>query len=750
MRVTGFVPATPFGLVMLAGSAPLIIGLGLILAGPVGVFLAVFGGGLFVLAALFARRSTSTAAPVQDESLLGRTDLSGALRDTSGSNTEIWHRLGDLVQRPERTAYKALSFFEDTGAGSDAYTELVRMLDGDMALLEVRPATTTDLIWRLISLKGTRISKTVAYQNVPFAWIRKDAGGRVIEANAMARDWGFLPGLEELPLADGEVIQGSVHRVPAKQGMRVFAVLGQRTDIAEDIMFLPLPEREASVTSMPQFIELLPLPVLQLDKAGRVVAANAPAGGVLAADLAPGTAIASVLDGMSVPITERLEDVFETGRSTRAEIARIEQGDTERFLQVSIAPITLDGDVFALMTLADATEMKTLEAQFVQGQKMQAVGQLAGGVAHDFNNLLTAISGHCDLMLMRHEVGDADYSDLQQIHQNSNRAASLVRQLLAFSRKQTLRLKLMRVEDSLVELSHLLNRLIGDQITLRIVRDDDLPTVRGDERQFEQVIMNLVVNARDAMQEGGTIELRARKLVLETEMARDGATLPAGEYILIQVADNGEGIAPTKLKKVFEPFFTTKAPGEGTGLGLSTVYGIVKQSGGFIFVDSQVGVGTTFSVYLRSAGRDVEAVEESVPEGPSLPDLTGDAQILLVEDEAPVRSFASKALKMRGYSVREASTGSAALELLQTTPNYVPDMIVSDVMMPGLDGPNWVAEALKLHPEMRVVFMSGYAEDVFTDERPPIDGAAFLPKPFSLNQLVETVRSTLDANELVS
>ena len=392
-----------------------------------------------------------------------------------------------------------------------------------------------------------------------------------------------------------------------------------------------------------------------------------------------------------------------------------------------------------LAVLNDATELKTLEAKFVQSQKMQAIGQLAGGVAHDFNNLLTAISGHCDLLLLRHDQGDQDYADLVQIHQNANRAASLVGQLLAFSRKQNLQPEVLDLRDTLSDLTHLLNRLAGEKVRLTLIHDPDLKSIRADKRQLEQVMMNLVVNARDAMPEGGDIDISTNTMTLETEFVRQRATVPAGEYVIVQVADQGVGISSDKLSKIFEPFYTTKRLGEGTGLGLSTAYGIVKQTGGFIFAESDRGRGTTFSLYFPVHRADKTARAAPQPPKAAVLARAGEGVILLVEDEAPVRAFASRALKMRGYQVIEADCAEEALELLKDDDLDV-DVFVTDVIMPGLDGPTWVREALKKRPDVKVIFVSGYAEDSLADQQARIPNSVFLPKPFSLNQLAATVQ----------
>jgi two-component system cell cycle sensor histidine kinase/response regulator CckA len=397
-----------------------------------------------------------------------------------------------------------------------------------------------------------------------------------------------------------------------------------------------------------------------------------------------------------------------------------------------------------LAVLSDATELKTLEAQFVQSQKMQEVGQLAGGVAHDFNNLLTAINGHCDLLLMRHDVADVEHGDLMQIRQNANRAAALVRQLLAFSRKQTLRPTVINLQDTLSELAHLLNRLLSEKVALRIEHGQDLAPVRVDERQLEQVIMNLVVNARDAMPRGGEVRITTRNIRLAEDLHRDRAVVFKGDYVVIEVADSGTGIPRDKLNKIFEPFFTTKQVGEGTGLGLSTAYGIIKQTGGFIFADSPAGQGATFTIYLPAYETRSEPAPAPEPEARPPRDLTGRGLVLLVEDEDPVRSFAARALQLRGYTVVEATSGEEALEILSDDGLHV-DILLSDVIMPGLDGPAWVREARKARPDAKVIFMSGYTEDAFSGGDCGIPGAAFLPKPFTLPELTQRVKDTLDA-----
>jgi two-component system cell cycle sensor histidine kinase/response regulator CckA len=496
------------------------------------------------------------------------------------------------------------------------------------------------------------------------------------------------------------------------------------------------------------FFEPLPVALLQLSPDGRIFQANRLARELLGW---PGGEVnlTDRVEGLGRSVRDWLDDASAGRVASRSEVLRVLRDDKELFAQIALERIVQDGAVTLVAVLHDATKLKTLEAQFVQSQKMQAIGQLAGGVAHDFNNLLTAISGHCDLLLLRHDQGDPDYGDLMQIAQNANRAASLVGQLLAFSRKQTLRPELLDLREILTDLTHLLNRLVGEKVSLVFSHDPGLAPIRADKRQLEQVIMNLVVNARDAMPEGGEIRIETAMHQLDAELERDRAVVPPGGYVLVRVIDEGSGIPPDKLNKIFEPFFTTKRPGEGTGLGLSTAYGIMKQSGGFIFADSALGSGTCFTLYFPARAR----AEESAVAPAAAPDKgasrpkgdaprQGEGVILLVEDEAPVRAFAARALRLRGYTVLEADSAEHALETLKDGAVDV-DLFVTDVVMPGLDGPTWVREALRDRPQARVVFMSGYAEETFSDTQAGIPNSVFLPKPFSLTQLTDTVQAQM-------
>jgi len=398
------------------------------------------------------------------------------------------------------------------------------------------------------------------------------------------------------------------------------------------------------------------------------------------------------------------------------------------------------GDAAVLLSLKDTSEETKLKRQVAQATKMQAVGQLAGGVAHDFNNILTAILGHCDLMLMRHTPGESDYDDIQQIRHNSNRAAGLTRQLLAFSRQQTLRPQVLQLPDVVSETSNLLKRLLSEQVDLVVKHGRNLGPVRADPGQLEQVIINLAVNARDAMPNGGTLTIQTYAVAADEVRALASEILPTADYTALSVSDTGTGIPPEVLGKVFEPFFTTKEVGKGTGLGLSTVYGIVKQSGGFIFADSRVGEGTSFVIYLPVHRAESVAEVAAPPPPPKPGELWGSGTILLVEDEDMVRAVAERALTRQGYRVRTASNGEEALELLSEDDPV--DLLISDVMMPTMDGPTLVAHARERFPDLPILFMSGYAEEQLRRSI-DLDHVAFLPKPFSVQQLAQAARDAL-------
>ena len=401
----------------------------------------------------------------------------------------------------------------------------------------------------------------------------------------------------------------------------------------------------------------------------------------------------------------------------------------------------------AIVYVLDTTDQRALEAQFAQAQKMQAVGELAGGIAHDFNNVLQGILGYADLLLGNHRPTDPSFHDIMQIKQNANRAAGLVRHLLAFSRRQTLRPVVVQFTEVLSDLSTLLKRLLGQRIEFDIRHERDLWFVKADPTQFEQVIINLAMNARDAMPHAGKLKISTSNVSADGIRALGDNTIPAADYVMVEITDTGTGIAPDVLDKIFEPFFTTKDVGKGTGLGLSMVYGFVKQSGGFILCDSTLGEGTRFRIllprHIATAQETANALAEAAPQPKAVAvDLSGQGTVLLVEDEDAVRAFAARALVQRGYKVLEAASGIEALEILGELDGEV-DLIVSDVVMPEMDGPTFLREARANGVKARIIFASGYAEEAFSKNLPEGEEFGFLPKPFSLKQLTETVKAAI-------
>jgi two-component system, cell cycle sensor histidine kinase and response regulator CckA len=425
-----------------------------------------------------------------------------------------------------------------------------------------------------------------------------------------------------------------------------------------------------------------------------------------------------------------------------------EGGQAARRLYVTPLTAGLDPRECAVIYVADATEQKELEAKFAQSQKMEAIGKLAGGIAHDFNNVLQVIMGLSDLMLLKQRPSDPGYREFIDIRSNAQRAAGMVRQLLAFSRKQTLEPETLNANEALQDFAFNFKKTIGEKVDIKHVPTRHLWSIRADRTQLDQVLMNLAVNARDAMPGGGRLTLRTKNVTARESLKFGGVGMTAGEYVLIEVEDTGSGMTPDVMARIFEPFYTTKDVGKGTGLGLSTVYGIVKQTGGFIYPDSEVGKGTTFRVFLprhiptEEEENAVEAAADAKKKEP-VRDLTGTGRVLLVEDEDGVRNFAVRALQRQGYEVLEAVTGAEALDVLAEAEGMV-DVVVSDVIMPEMDGPTMYKEMLKSHPKLKIIFVSGYPRDAFEKSLDADTPFHFLAKPFSLPQLAAKVKEVLD------
>jgi two-component system cell cycle sensor histidine kinase/response regulator CckA len=555
---------------------------------------------------------------------------------------------------------------------------------------------------------------TVLYMNEAF---RRLLGGRAKKLGGVFSDLPIVSGQIHKVLCEAGEIDSMVAEVPSHGGRR-------------EVYLLPgdsLSEESVSGVEW-DAIEELPVPLLKVAKSGQIMSANHEARVLLGNRIPKSSRMSDLMKGLGRPLVDWLAETIEGKGTSTPQFLEVIHDSKGIHLQVSLNPAGDAETPHVIAVLNDVTEFKNLEMQFVQSQKMQAIGQLAGGVAHDFNNLLTAISGHCDLLLLRHDLGDGDYAVLVQIHQNANRAAVLVGQLLTYSRKQNLQPEVIDLRNTLSDSTHLLNRLVGERVTLTLDHDPRVSPIRADKRQLEQVLMNLVVNARDAMPEGGNIRIETGNTVLVGGLSRDRVTVPPGRYVELQVHDTGTGIPEDKRAKIFEPFWTTKKTGEGTGLGLSTAYGIIKQTVGYIFVDSTIGGGTTFSILIPSHDAPVEfvptpeVIEQAVP-------TSGDGFVLLVADEAPVRAFASRALRLRGFTVLEADWAEAALALL-SDPDFVVDLFLTDVIMPGKDGPTWVREALAARPDTKVIFVSGYAEEAFSEDQKSIPNSVFLPIPF--------------------
>jgi len=501
----------------------------------------------------------------------------------------------------------------------------------------------------------------------------------------------------------------------------------------------------ATVTGLEGLIASAPIGIVRLSsndlKSAQVYDVN-EAFGRLVIDCPPNALFADLLLPEDIDSLQRLNSGgeeavalrFKTGKA--AEIWRIDDAESR-----------------AVLICVDATGRREMESRMAQGSKMQAIGQIAGGVAHELNNLLTVVTLNADKLLALHPVGDPSYIELSQIQQTTGRAAELVKMLLAYARKQTFRRDVLDVGDVLSDLAVLLRQVVDEKIKIDITHGRDLPAVKADRQQLETVLMNLVTNARDAITSAG---VQGAKIMVSTKAVDSSAVrsalrgagiteVPDGNWASIIVADNGSGIPPELVEKIFEPFFTTKEVGKGTGIGLATVYGIIKQSNGFIGLETKEGAGTAFTVFLPAHIPDPNdiATPAPSPQAPTKPaDLAGRGRILLVEDEDGVRSIAAQLLTQRGYSVTEACDGEEALEIIQDNPSGF-DLMLSDVVMPGMDGPALLKAAGDLLGDARVVFMSGYAERDFAETLDANRSIAFLPKPFTLQQLAERVKTEL-------
>ncbi|WP_159008725.1 cell cycle histidine kinase CckA [Bradyrhizobium sp. S69] len=517
------------------------------------------------------------------------------------------------------------------------------------------------------------------------------------------------------------------------------------------------PQRAAEVRFM-RFFDHTPMAIATVDRAGAVVRANARF-----AKLAQGLGLeASASNSIFRTVNARdrssLIAAINQAAEGQGDIPPVEamlDSTGERWGQFFVTTVEADEreTEAAIVYMLETTERRTLENQINQSQKMDMVGQLAGGIAHDFNNVLSAIMMANDFLLNAHKPTDPSFQDIMQIKQNATRAATLVRQLLAFSRKQTLRPQVLDLGDALSDLTMLLRRLIGEKVKFDPVHGRDLWPVKVDVSQFEQVIVNLAVNARDAMPDGGKLTIKTANVAAQQAEKLSYKGMPPADYVRIDVSDTGTGIPAEIVDKIFEPFFSTKEVGKGTGLGLSTVYGIVKQTGGFVYVESEEGRGTTFCIFLPRHHLEPEAQHEpqaangaakdtAAEAKPPRVDLTGQGTILLVEDEEGLRSLNARGLRSRGYTVIEASNGVEALEVFDERDGAV-DLVVSDVVMPEMDGPTLLRAMRQRNPDLKIIFVSGYAEDAFAKSLEENEKFDFLAKPFALSALVAKVKETM-------
>jgi two-component system cell cycle sensor histidine kinase/response regulator CckA len=611
-----------------------------------------------------------------------------------------------------------------------------------------------------VSPETRRIAEVAARSHI--AWVVTSGDGTVVDCNDAYRRMvgeraGELPAPPQLALT-GEAAAAALYRLARKAAAgktsEEIIEFGQAQKVAASVRplkggettwwFTPVlasRARETGGTKPPvsatEMLEQAPIGAATVTAEGQITSCNKAFTEFFNQGSLSGRRLAELVDGGD---QEHLKELLSGAAHSPVEIRSAASREHMAELYASAA----DGDgKRRTIYLVDVSEQKALETKFAQSQKMQAVGQLAGGVAHDFNNLLTVIIGNSELLLMRHQASDPSFRDINDIRQNAIRAANLVRQLLAFSRQQTMQPRAIDLGIGISELGELLRRLLPEGVALKIERDGEVWPVHADEAQLNNAIINLVVNARDAMPKGGSVTIRiANETIAEATMV-GSANMPAGDYVRIEVSDSGVGIPDEYIGKIFDPFFTTKPVGEGTGLGLATVYGIVKQSGAFIAVESAVGRGTSFCIYLPRHYGEVEVRGEIAP----VRDVTGHETILLVEDEDAVRSFAARALKQRGYQVIEAASGEQALEVVKGRPNDI-QLIVTDVVMPNMDGPTLVRAVRRLRPDIQVIFMSGYAEEAFrrNDEKP--EDLHFLPKPFGLKQLAAKVKDVLSGTAI--
>jgi two-component system cell cycle sensor histidine kinase/response regulator CckA len=662
-------------------------------------------------------------------------DAASGERNGEPSDLVLW-RVADVTAERQKEAAR-LAGVEVQLAQFDSAPVGLASVAGDGTLLHIN-ATLARWIGRT--------PRSVLENRMTLADITSGDGGGLVSGLIGRAGGAQAASLDvDLMCEDGRIVPVRLlaRAVPSGKGLTV-AVLNLTAESAEL-------EGDAAQARFARFFQSAPFGIAILGPDGRIGSANA-AFSRMVLDGGSGTGVAAV-EALCRAAGPEMRATVEAGLkralSGRASLAPIEitvGAKRDHVTRVYMSPFAAAGVAreAAILYVIDATEQKALEAKFAQSQKMEVVGKLAGGIAHDFNNMLTAILGFSDMLLTMHRPKDIAFKDIMNIKSSANRAAELVRKLLALARQQTLQNEVFNLGDVLTDQFNMLKGYLGEKNELRISTAPDLWSVMVDRHEFEQALFNLITNAKDAMPDGGSLTIAARN-VTERECQKLGhREFAPGEYVLIEVGDTGHGMSPEVMDKIFEPFFTTKAIGKGTGLGLASVYGMVKQSGGYIYPESEIGRGTTFRIYLprcHAEKEDEAAASKEKKKETRAADLTGTGRVLLVEDEEVVRNFAARALKRQGYKVLEASTGVEALEVMEKNKGKI-DLVVSDVVMPEMDGPTLLKELRKTNPGLKIIFVSGYPNDAFKASLGE-EEFAFLPKPFSLPQLAAKVKEEL-------
>ncbi|WDI32798.1 ATP-binding protein [Hyphococcus flavus] len=650
--------------------------------------------------------------------------------------------------------------------------------------VSVRPIKGADdyVVWRLRELpveEDKHDALAAAYADLPRPVFALEKSGQIAWTNAALRDKlgasrGELQSIDDVILGETRELVSTLWRIdrtetkaqvrrrdadPAEAVFSAFRrggvgegfacvemVVDEAADKVEDVKL------SGDISESPFGVAIIEG---EINRDGRIVEANKAFTDAFSAEK-KNTPLAKCVNAVALEdIADEIRRKSRSGGSPKPVETTIGEGVNARTFALYARPVRRKRGSYGvrrtLLYTVDVTDRKQMEEEYAQDQKLRGIGELASKVAHDFNNYLQVVIGHCERLMLKHPAGDPAYQDLVQIRENAQRAANTTKQLLAFSRKQTLKKEVLSITELLRDFSPFLNRSIGEKVKLELINGRALPTIRVDKHQLETAIMNLAVNARDAMApKGGILTVRTQFLSGEEATGRKVQGLSEQDYVLLEVSDNGPGVPAELIDKIFDPFFTTKESGKGTGLGLSTVYGIVRQLEGVIALKSEPGKGATFEIYLPAYEEDqVEASSQeaskkitSAPARREPQDLTGAGRILVVEDEDPVRAFVVATLTDCGYEVTQAEDGEDALDILEEDTDF--DLVISDVMMPDLDGPSMIAQARKeLDLGSKVIFMSAYAEAAVRDQLDIIDGAGYIQKPFTLQGIAVAVKDTL-------